>query len=195
MTYFIPTVIEKSDNSERAYDIYSRLLKDRVIFLGTEVNAFVANSIVAQMLFLEYESTDKDITLYINSPGGTVSDGLAIIDTMKFIKPDITTVCIGMAASMGAMILACGTKGKRFSLPNSKIMIHQPLAGYSGQVSDIMIHAGESKKIKDKLNKMLSDKTGQKLEKVVKDTDRDNYMTAEEALKYGIIDKIYEERD
>jgi ATP-dependent Clp protease protease subunit len=190
----IPTVIEKSNFGERAYDIYSRLLKDRVIFLGTAINDAVANNIIAQMLFLENQNPNKDITLYIHSPGGHVTAGLAIYDTMQYIKPDVSTVCVGMAASMGAVLLAGGKKDKRFSLPNSEVMIHQPLGGIEGQASDISIHAEHILRTKKRLNKILSDHTGQKLEKVEKDTDRDKFLTAEEAKKYGLIDKIIENK-
>ncbi len=190
----IPTVIEKSNFGERAYDIYSRLLKDRVIFLGTAINDAVANNIIAQLLFLENQNPNKDITLYIHSPGGHVTAGLAIYDTMQYIKPTVSTVCVGMAASMGAVLLAGGKKGKRFSLPNSEVMIHQPLGGIEGQASDISIHAEHILRTKKRLNKILSDHTGQKLEKVEKDTDRDKFLTAEEAKKYGLIDKIIENK-
>lgn len=186
----IPTVIEKTHLGERAYDIYSRLLKDRIVFLGTPINDAVANTIIAQLLFLESENPAKDITLYIHSPGGHVTAGLAIYDTMQHIKPDISTVCVGMAASMGAVILAGGTKGKRFSLPNAEVMIHQPLGGTEGQASDIYIHAQHIIKTKERLNGILAKHTGQPLKTIEKDTDRDNFMTAEEALKYGLIDKI-----
>jgi ATP-dependent Clp protease protease subunit len=186
----IPTVIEKTHLGERAYDIYSRLLKDRIIFLGTAINDAVANTIIAQMLFLESENTSKDITLYIHSPGGHVTAGLAVYDTMQHIKPDISTVCVGMAASMGAILLAGGTKGKRFALPNAEVMIHQPLGGTEGQASDIYIHAQHIIKIKDRLNSILAKHTGQPLKTIEKDTDRDYFMSAEEALKYGLIDKI-----
>lgn len=190
----IPTVIEKTHMGERAYDIYSRLLKDRIIFLGTAINDTVANIIIAQLLFLESENPKKDITLYVHSPGGHVTAGLAIYDTMQLIQPDVSTVCVGMAASMGAIILAGGTKGKRFALPNSEVMIHQPLGGTEGQASDIFIHASHIIKTKERLNKMLAHHTGQPLKTVEKDTDRDNFMSAEEALKYGLIDKIISKR-
>jgi len=186
----IPTVIEKTSYGERAYDIYSRLLKERIIFLGSPVDDQVANSIIAQLLFLESEDPKKDIKLYVNSPGGSVSAGLAIYDTMQYIKPDVSTICVGLAASMGAFLLAAGAKGKRFSLPNSKIMIHQVMGGAQGQASDIKIQAEEILKVKDTLNKILVKHTGQSLTKVEKDTDRDYYMTAEEAMKYKLIDKI-----
>jgi ATP-dependent Clp protease protease subunit len=190
----VPMVIEQSGRGERAFDIYSRLLKERVVFLVGGVNDHVANLVIAQMLFLESENPDKDISLYINSPGGSVSAGLAIFDTMNFIKPDVSTLCIGMAASMGAFLLAAGAKGKRFCLPNSRVMIHQPLGGVSGQATDIEIHAKEILALKESLNKILADKTGQSLETVSKDTDRDNFMSAKDALKYGLIDKVMEQR-
>lgn len=190
----VPMVIEQSGRGERAFDIYSRLLKERVVFLVGGVNDHVANLVIAQMLFLESENPDKDISLYINSPGGSVSAGLAIFDTMNFIKPDVSTLCIGMAASMGAFLLAAGAKGKRFCLPNSRVMIHQPLGGVSGQATDIEIHAKEILALKESLNKILADKTGQSLKTVSKDTDRDNFMSAKDALKYGLIDKVMEQR-
>ncbi len=186
----IPTVIEKSGQSERAYDIYSRLLKDRIIFLGEAVTDHVANNIIAQFLFLDAQESDKDIKFYINSPGGSVTAGMAIYDTMQYIKSDVSTICVGMAASMGATLLTAGAKGKRFALPNSEIMIHQVLGGFEGQGSDVKIHAEHLLKIKDKMNKILSKHTGQKLSVVEKDTDRDNFLSAEEAKKYGIIDKV-----
>jgi ATP-dependent Clp protease, protease subunit len=190
----IPTVIEKTNLGERAYDIYSRLLKDRIIFLGTAINDSVANIVIAQLLFLESENTSKDITLYIHSPGGHVTAGLAIYDTIQHIKPDVSTVCVGMAASMGAILLAGGTKGKRFALPNAEIMIHQPLGGTEGQASDIYIHAQHILKTKDRLNHILAHHTGQPIKTIEKDTDRDYFMSAEEALKYGLIDKIITKR-
>ncbi|SFV66863.1 ATP-dependent Clp protease proteolytic subunit [hydrothermal vent metagenome] len=190
----VPMVIEQSARGERAYDIYSRLLKERVIFMVGQVEDYMANVIVAQLLFLESENPEKDIHLYINSPGGSVSAGLAIYDTMQFIKPDISTLCIGQAASMGAMLLTAGTKGKRFSLPNSKMMIHQPLGGFSGQASDIDIHAQEILKTRTKLNKLMQKHTGKSLKTIEKDTDRDNFMTAEESVKYGLIDKVLTQR-
>ena len=190
----VPMVIEQSGRGERAFDIYSRLLKERVVFLVGGVNDHVANLVIAQMLFLESENPDKDISLYINSPGGSVSAGLAIFDTMNFIKPDVSTLCIGMAASMGAFLLAAGAKGKRFCLPNSRVMIHQPLGGVSGQATDIEIHAKEILALKESLNKILAEKTGQSLKTVSKDTDRDNFMSAKDALKYGLIDKVMEQR-
>lgn len=188
--YLIPTVIEKSPGGERAYDIYSRLLIDRIIFLGTEINDQVANAIVAQLLFLDNQDSDKDIKLYINSPGGSVTAGLAIYDTMNFIKSDVSTICVGMAASMGSVLLAAGAKGKRFALPNSEIMIHQVLGGAQGQASDIKIHAERILKTKDQLNKILSDRTGQLLSRIENDTDRDNFMDAEQAKAYGLIDAV-----
>lgn len=190
----IPTVIEKSNFGERAYDIYSRLLKDRIIFLGSAINDQVANSVIAQLLFLENENAKKDILMYIQSPGGHVTAGLAIYDTMQYIKPDVVTCCIGMAASMGAILLTGGAKGKRFSLPNAEVMIHQPLGGVEGQAADIKIHAEHIVKMRERLNKIIARHTGQSLKKVEKDTDRDNFLTAEEALKYGLIDRIIEKR-
>ncbi len=186
----IPMVIEQTGRGERAYDIYSRLLKDNIIFLGTPIDDNVANLVIAQLLFLEAENPDKDVYLYINSPGGSVSAGLAIYDTMQFIKPDVTTICIGQAASMAAVLLAGGTKGKRFALPHSRILIHQPMGGMQGQASDIEIHANEIIRIKRLLNEILSKHTGQPVEKIEKDTDRDYIMSANEAVEYGIIDKI-----
>ncbi len=188
----IPTVIEKSNFGERAYDIYSRLLKERIIFLGDVVDDKVANTIIAQMLFLESEDATKDIKLYINSPGGSVTDGLAIYDTMQYIKPDVATTCIGMAASMGALLLSAGQSGKRFALPNSQILVHQVMGGAEGQAADIKIKAEQILKIRDKLNQILSSHTGQNIKKVEKDTDRDYYMNPEEALEYGLIDKVIE---
>lgn len=187
---YIPMVVEQSNRGERAYDIYSRLLKDRIIFLGSEVNDVVANSIIAQMLFLAAEDPEKDIHLYINSPGGSITAGMAIYDTMQFIKPDVSTICMGMAASMGAFLLNAGAKGKRFALPNSEIMIHQPLGGAQGQATDIEIRARRILKMRDKLNKILSERTGQPIERIEKDTDRDNFMSAEEAQAYGLVDKV-----
>lgn len=192
--YLVPTVVEQTNRGERAYDIYSRLLKDRIIFLSGEVNDQMSDIIIAQLLFLESEDPDKDIQFYINSPGGVVTSGLAIYDTMNYIKPDVSTICIGQAASMAAVLLSSGTKGKRFSLPNSNIMIHQPSGGAQGQASDIVIQAEQIIKIKERLNKILADNTGQKLEKIEKDTDRDFAMTAEEALKYGLIDQVIESK-
>lgn len=188
--YLIPTVIEKSNFGERAYDIYSRLLQDRIIFLGSEVDDNVANVIIAQLLFLENQSPEKDIKLYINSPGGSVTAGMAIFDTMRYIKPEVSTICVGLAASMAAVLLAAGAKGKRLALPNSEIMIHQVMGGMEGQASDIKIRAERILRIKDRLNHVLADATGKDLQTVEKDTDRDNFMTAEEALKYGLIDKV-----
>ena len=190
----VPYVVEQTSRGERTYDIYSRLLKDRIIFLGEEVTDVSANIVVAQLLFLEAEDPEKDIHLYINSPGGSVTAGLAIYDTMQYIKCDVSTICIGMAASMGAFLLSSGAKGKRFALPNSEIMIHQPLGGAQGQASDIQIQAEQILKIKKKLNQILADNTGKPLKTVEKDTDRDNYMSAEEALEYGLIDKILAKR-
>lgn len=188
--YLIPTVIEKSPGGERAYDIYSRLLIDRIIFLGTEINDQVANAIIAQLLFLDNQDSDKDIKLYINSPGGSVTAGLAIYDTMNFIKSDVSTICVGMAASMGSVLLAAGAKGKRFALPNSEVMIHQVLGGAQGQASDIKIHAERILKTKDQLNKILADRTGQPMSKIENDTDRDNFMDAQQAKAYGLIDAV-----
>ncbi|MBR0069067.1 MAG: ATP-dependent Clp endopeptidase proteolytic subunit ClpP [Synergistaceae bacterium] len=194
MAYYIPYVIEQTGRGERSYDIYSRLLKDRIIFLGSEIVDDVANSIVAQLLFLESEDPDKDINIYINSPGGSVTAGLAIYDTMQYIKPQVSTICVGLAASMGAILLAGGAKGKRLALPNAEVMIHQPLGGARGQASDIEIQAKNILKTKERMNKILAAHTGQDIETIARDTDRDNYMTAEEAMKYGIIDKIIEAR-
>jgi ATP-dependent Clp protease, protease subunit len=188
----VPTVIEKTNMGERAYDIYSRLLKERIIFLGTEVNDDVANLIIAQLLFLESEDKNTDIKLYINSPGGSVTSGMAIFDTMELIKPDVSTICVGMAASMGAFLLACGQKGKRFSLPNSRVMIHQPSGGFQGTASDIEITANEIIKIRHKLNEILAEKTGQKVDKIANDSDRDYWMDASQAMDYGIVDKVVE---
>lgn len=190
----VPMVIEQSGRGERAYDIYSRLLRERVIFLVGPVNDQTANVVVAQLLFLESENPDKDISLYINSPGGSVSAGMSIFDTMQFIKPDVSTLCMGLAASMGAFLLAAGTKGKRFSLPNSKIMIHQPLGGAQGQATDIEIHAREILKTREQLNRILADRTGKPLERIQQDTERDYFMSAPEAMDYGLIDKVLEKR-
>lgn len=187
---YIPYVVEKSGRGERSYDIYSRLLKDRIIMLSGEINDAVASSVVAQLLFLEAEDPDKDIYLYINSPGGVITSGMSIYDTMNYIKPDVCTICIGQAASMGAFLLSSGVKGKRFSLPHSRIMIHQPLGGAQGQATDIQIQAQEIQRMKDTLNKILSDQTGQSLEIIEKDTDRDNFMEAQQACDYGLIDKV-----
>jgi ATP-dependent Clp protease protease subunit len=191
----IPMVIEQSNRGERAYDIYSRLLKERVIFMVGQVEDYMANVIVAQMLFLESEDPKADISLYINSPGGSVSAGMAIYDTMNFIKPNVSTLCIGQAASMGALILSSGAKGKRFALPNSKVMIHQPLGGFSGQASDIDIHAQEILRVRKTLNTILKNNTGQNIKTIEKDTDRDNFMSANEAAKYGLIDKVISTRN
>ena len=190
----VPMVVDQTTSGERSYDIYSRLLEDRIIFLTGEINDAVANIIVAQLIYLEGKNPNKDIYLYINSPGGSVSAGLAIYDTIHYIKCDVSTICIGLAASMGAFLLASGTKGKRFALPNSEVMIHQPLGGAQGQASDIEIQAKHIQKIKNKINAILSEKTGQNLEKIEKDTDRDFYMSSSEALNYGLIDKIFEKR-
>ena len=190
MLGMVPMVVEQSGRGERAYDIYSRLLKERVIFLVGPVNDHAANLIVAQLLFLESENPDKDISLYINSPGGSVSAGMAIFDTMQFIKPDVSTLCTGLAASMGAFLLAAGAKGKRFSLPNSRIMIHQPLGGAQGQASDIEIQAREILYLRERLNNILAEKTGQSIKQIEKDTDRDNFMSAESAATYGLIDQV-----
>ncbi len=186
----VPYVIEQTGQGERSYDIFSRLLKDRIIFFGEEVNDATASIIVAQMLFLESEDPDKDIMLYINSPGGSITAGMAIYDTMNYIKCDVSTICVGMAASMGAFLLSAGAKGKRYALPNSEIMIHQPLGGMQGQATDIKIHADRILAMKDKLNRILSENTGRPLEEIVRDTERDNFMTAQQALDYGLIDKI-----
>lgn len=194
MSYYVPIVVEQSGRGERSYDIYSRLLKDRIIFLGTAIDDTVANLVVAQLLFLESEDPDKDISIYINSPGGSVTAGLAIYDTMQYIKPDVSTICTGMAASMGAVLLTAGAEGKRIALPNSRIMIHQPMGGMQGQASDIEIHAKEILKTRAKLNEILAKHTGRPLEKIEADTDRDFYMSAEEAQQYGIVDKIIEKR-
>jgi len=191
----VPMVVEQSGRGERAYDIYSRLLKERVIFLVGPVNDATANLVVAQMLFLEADNPDKDIYLYINSPGGSVTSGLSIYDTMQFIRPDISTLCIGQAASMGAFLLTAGTKGKRFALPNSRMMIHQPLGGFQGQASDIAIHAKEILSIRDRLNRLMAEHTGQPIERIEKDTDRDNFLSAQEAAEYGLIDKVLARRD
>lgn len=191
----IPMVVDQTNSGERSYDIYSRLLEDRIIFLTGEINDEVANSIVAQLIYLEGKNPDKEISLYINSPGGSVSAGLAIYDTMNFIKCDVSTICIGLAASMGAFLLSSGTKGKRYALANSEIMIHQPLGGAHGQASDIEIQANHIKRIKEKINKILSENTGKDLAQVEKDTDRDNYMTAEQAKEYGLVDKIFITRE
>lgn len=193
--HLIPTVIEQTNRGERAYDIYSRLLRDRIIMLGSAIDDSVANSIVAQLLFLEAEDPDKDISLYINSPGGSITAGMAIYDTMQFIKADVSTICTGMAASMGALLLVAGTKGKRFALPNSEVMIHQPLGGTQGQAADIEIHAKRIIQMREKLNQILADRTGQPLEVIQADTDRDNFMTSAEAVEYGLIDKVLERKE
>lgn len=188
--YLIPTVIEKTHFGERAYDIYSRLLKDRIIFLGSAIDDGVANAIIAQLLFLENQDPEKDIKIYINSPGGSVTAGMAIYDTMQYIKPHVSTICVGMAASMASVLLAAGEKGKRFALPNSEVMIHQVMGGTEGQASDIKIHAERILKMKDRLNKILAKHTGQKLAVIEKDSDRDYFMEAEDAMKYGLVDKV-----
>jgi len=190
MSYLVPMVVEQTSRGERSYDIYSRLLKDRIIFLGSAIDDTVANLVIAQLLFLEAEDPDKDISLYINSPGGSISAGMAIFDTIQYIRPDVATICVGLAASMGAFLLAAGKKGKRFALPNAEIMIHQPLGGTQGQATDIEIHARRIINMKESLNKILSERTGQKLEKVKADTERDYFMTAAEAKEYGIIDEV-----
>ena len=190
----VPYVIEQTSRGERSYDIYSRLLKDRIIFLGEAIDEHIASLVFAQLLFLEAEDPDKDINIYINSPGGSVTAGMAIYDTMQYIKPQISTICVGMAASMGAFLLSAGQKGKRFALPNAEIMIHQPLGGVQGQAEDIKIHAEWILKTREKLNRILSENTGRPLEIIAADTDRDNFMSAEEAMKYGIIDKVINKR-
>lgn len=190
----VPIVVEQTNRGERSYDIYSRLLKDRIIILGSEINDMVADLVVAQLLFLEADDPEKDIQIYINSPGGSVSAGFAIFDTIQYIKPDVTTICIGRAASMGAFLLAAGTKGKRFALPNSDIMIHQPLGGTQGQAEDIRIQAEKIIEIRERINRILSERTGQPLERIAKDTDRDYYMSAEAAVEYGIIDAVMERK-
>jgi len=192
----VPYVIEQTGRGERSYDIFSRLLKDRIIFLSEDVNHVTASLVIAQMLFLESEDPDKEISFYINSPGGSITDGMAIVDTMNYIKCPVSTICIGLAASMGSVLLACGAKGKRYATPNSEVLIHQPLisGGLSGQTTEIKIHADHMVKTREKLNKLLSEKTGQTLEQIEKDTERDHYMTAEEALKYGLIDEIIDIR-
>ena len=190
----IPMVVEQSSRGERAYDIYSRLLKERIIFLTGQVEDNMANLIIAQMLFLEAENSEKDIYLYINSPGGVVTAGMAIYDTMQFIKPDVSTICLGQACSMGSLLLAAGTHGKRYCLPNARVMIHQPLGGFQGQASDIQIHAQEILQVKSRLNNILSMHTGQDISVIEKDTDRDNFMSAEKAVEYGLVDAIYNKR-
>ncbi|HZK40884.1 MAG TPA: ATP-dependent Clp endopeptidase proteolytic subunit ClpP [Atribacterota bacterium] len=191
----IPIVVEQTPRGERSYDIYSRLLKDRIIFLGTEIDDAAANTVIAQLLFLEATDPDKDVYIYINSPGGSVSSTIAIYDTIQYVKSDVSTICIGMAASGAALILASGTKGKRFALPNSRIMVHQPLGGAQGQVTDIEIQTRELKRIKDTLNEILTRHTGQKLEKIKKDTERDFYMTAQESKEYGLVDEVIKRRE
>ncbi|HAF31519.1 MAG TPA: ATP-dependent Clp endopeptidase proteolytic subunit ClpP [Anaerovibrio sp.] len=190
MSYFVPYVVEQSGNGERSYDIYSRLLKDRIVMLTGEINDTIASSVVAQLLFLESEDPDKDIYLYINSPGGVVTAGMAIYDTMQYIKPDVSTICVGQAASMGSLLLTAGAKGKRFALPNARIMIHQPLGGARGQSTDIQIQAQEMQRTRDMINKVLAAHTGQDLDKINADTERDNFMSAEEAVAYGLVDKV-----
>lgn len=190
MSYLVPMVVEQTNRGERSYDIYSRLLKDRIVFLGSAIDDSVANVIIAQLLFLEAEDPEKDISVYINSPGGSISAGLAIYDTMQYIRPDVSTICVGLAASMGAFLLTAGQKGKRYALPNSEIMIHQPLGGTQGQATDIEIHARRIVTMKEMLNRILAERTGQKLEKIKADTERDFFMSANDALKYGIIDEV-----
>jgi ATP-dependent Clp protease protease subunit len=190
----IPYVVEQTNRGERTYDIYSRLLKDRIIFLGDEVNDHTASVIVAQLLFLEADDPDKDIHLYINSPGGSITAGMAIYDTMQYIKPDVSTICVGMAASMGAFLLTAGAKGKRYCLPNSEVMIHQPLGGTRGQATDIMIHANRIVQMKEKLNRIMAERSGQDYETVARDTERDNFLSAEEAMEYGLVDKVITSR-
>lgn len=194
MSIYVPMVVEQTNRGERAYDIYSRLLKDRIIFLGSAIDDHVANLVIAQLLFLEGEDPDKDISIYINSPGGSITAGMAIFDTMQYIKPDVSTICVGLAASMGAFLLAAGTKGKRYALPNSEIMIHQPLGGAQGQAVDIEIHAKRIIRVKNDLNRILSEITGKPLKQIEKDTDRDNFMSAYEAKEYGIIDEVITKR-
>ena len=190
----VPYLIEQTSRGERSYDIYSRLLKDRIIFLGETIDEHIASLVVAQLLFLEAEDPDKDINIYINSPGGSVTAGMAIYDTMQYIKPEVSTICVGMAASMGAFLLSAGQKGKRYALPNAEIMIHQPLGGVQGQAEDIKIHAEWILKTREKLNRILSDNTGQPMNIIARDTDRDNFMSADEAMKYGLIDKVIKDR-
>ena len=194
-SYLIPYVIERTNNGERSSDIYSRLLQERIVFVTGEINTDIANCIVAQLLFLESQDPDKDVYMYINSPGGSVMDGMAIYDTMQYIKCDVATICVGLAASMGAFLLAGGTKGKRFALPHSQIMIHQVLGGYSGQATDIQIHAKNIQRIKEMMNGLLADFTGKSVEQITADTERDNYMTADEAVEYGLIDRVYDKRE
>lgn len=195
MSYYVPYVIEQNERGERSYDIYSRLLKDRIVFIGTEIDDHLANSVIAQLLFLESDDPEKDINIYINSPGGVVSAGLAILDTMKFIKPGVSTTCIGQAASMGAVLLAAGDKGKRYALPHSRVMIHQPLGGFRGQASDIEIHAREILKMKIELNQILADASGKSLEQITADADRDFFLSAQEAKEYGVIDEVIVDKD
>lgn len=195
MSVLVPMVVEQTNRGERAYDIYSRLLKDRIIFLGSPIDDHIANLVIAQMLFLEAEDPDKDIQLYINSPGGSITAGMAIFDTMQYIRPDVSTICVGLAASMGAFLLAAGTKGKRFALPHSEIMIHQPAGGTQGQAVDIEIHAKRILAIRDTLNRILSEITGKPIEQIAKDTDRDHFMTAMEAKEYGILDEVITKRN
>jgi len=194
MSYLVPMVVEQTNRGERSYDIYSRLLKDRIIFLGSAIDDTVANLVIAQLLFLEAENPDKDINLYINSPGGSITSGMAIHDTMQLIRPNVSTICVGMAASMGAFLLAAGEKGKRFALPNAEIMIHQPMGGTQGQATDIAIHAKRILQMKDTLNRILAEKTGQDLEKIQRDVERDYFMSAQEAKEYGIIDEVFHKR-
>lgn len=194
MSYLIPMVVEQTNRGERSYDIYSRLLKDRIIFLGSAIDDNVANVVIAQLLFLEAENPDKDINLYINSPGGSITSGMAIFDTMQLIKPNVSTICVGMAASMGAFLLAAGEKGKRFALPNAEIMIHQPAGGTQGQATDIEIHARRILQMKENLNKILAERTGQPLSRIESDTERDHFMSALEAKEYGIIDEVFAKR-
>lgn len=194
MSNYIPYVVEQTSKGERSYDIFSRLLKDRIIFISGEIDDNTANLVVAQLLFLEAENPDKDINIYINSPGGSITAGMAIYDTMEYIKPDVSTICVGMAASMGAFLLAAGAKGKRFALPNAEVMIHQPLGGAKGQASDIKIQAMRILKMREDINKILSEKTGKPYEQIEKDTDRDFFMTAQEAVEYGLIDKVFVKR-
>jgi len=190
----VPYVIEQTSRGERSYDIYSRLLKDRIIFIGEAIDEHIASLVVAQLLFLEAEDPDKDISIYINSPGGSVTAGMAIYDTMQYIKPEVSTICVGMAASMGAFLLAAGQKGKRYALPNAEIMIHQPLGGVQGQAEDIKIHAEWILRTREKLNRILSERTGQPMDVITRDTDRDNFMSAEEAMEYGLVDKVIKDR-
>lgn len=194
MPSYVPYVIEQTSKGERSYDIYSRLLKDRIIFISGEIEDHMANLVVAQLLFLEAEDPDKDISIYINSPGGSITAGMAIYDTMEYIKPDVSTICVGMAASMGAFLLTAGANGKRYALPNAEVMIHQPLGGARGQASDIKIQADRILKMRSDLNRILSEKTGKPIEQIEKDTDRDNFMTAEEAVAYGLIDQVFHKR-